>query len=186
MKTCKTCSKTKDHSDFYKHPKTRDRLQQSCKSCSHFKRSAYGRTPSGKAVIAAACKRPLRIAASLRRQRESRSSVLVRAAHMLSNAKSSAKRAGVAFDLTLDFLVEKLTPMKCEATRLPFDWSKSQLGRVNPRTPSMDRVDEKGGYTMNNVRVVCWQYNLARNTYGDAMLMEMAVAMVGTISSQGR
>jgi hypothetical protein len=39
MKTCLTCGLKKEPSEFYKHPKTKDRLCSSCKSCN----SAYSK-----------------------------------------------------------------------------------------------------------------------------------------------
>lgn len=46
-----------------------------------------------------------------------------------------------------------------------------------PFAPSLDRVEIAKGYTPDNTRVVCMVFNFARNTWGDAPVLQMAAAL---------
>lgn len=90
---------------------------------------------------------------------------------------NSAVKAGRDFDLTEEFLAELLSPMVCSVTGLEllYDWEGP--GRTNPWGPSVDRIDSSGGYTMDNVRLVCWAYNLAKSDWADEVVLRMALAL---------
>ncbi len=50
---------------------------------------------------------------------------------------------------------------KCAVTRIPFS-PQMTSNRINPYSPSLDRIDNSEGYTENNVRLVCAAINLMR------------------------
>jgi hypothetical protein len=58
---------------------------------------------------------------------------------------------------------------------LPFTYG---LEARNPWSPSLDRIDPKIGYTLENTRVVVWIYNTAKNVFHDEDVMLMAQALI--------
>lgn len=100
------------------------------------------------------------------------------AKYWFKNLRNRAEKQGRAFDLTEEFLGELLEPMTCAATgiALTYDWGGE--GRTNPWAPSVDRVDSLLGYTMDNVRVVCWAYNTAKSDWADDVVVALARAIV--------
>jgi hypothetical protein len=75
----------------------------------------------------------------------------------------------------VEWIEERLTAGTCEVTGLPF-------GNVDsghdPRAPSIDRLDSSLGYTPDNCRLVVWVYNRAKFIWTDAVILEMARALV--------
>ena len=94
------------------------------------------------------------------------------------NLRNRAEKHGREFDLTEAFLQALLDPMTCAVTgiKLTYDWNGE--GRTNPWAPSVDRIESTGGYTMDNVRVVCWAYNMAKNDWADDVVLALASAIV--------
>jgi hypothetical protein len=45
---------------------------------------------------------------------------------------------------------------------------------------SIDKIDPKKGYTLENSRVVVWIYNAAKNIFTDEDVMRMANALVNS------
>ena len=111
----------------------------------------------------------------------SQATVRGRASRMVSRSRSFARRAGVEHTITVEWVVEKLTAGKCEATGLPFDLEPNTMPcRSNPFQPSLDRIIAGGGYTPENVRVTVFIFNVARSDFGDAPLLTMARALIAT------
>ena len=47
-------------------------------------------------------------------------------------------------------------------------------------SPSVDRIDNNVGYKDSNVRIVSWQYNLAKGKFSDRDLNSLAVAITAS------
>ena len=103
-----------------------------------------------------------------------------RARALLISARRRAKAIDVPFDLTLEFVLSRLTPMICEFTGLPLSLNKGEAvyKHGNPRAPSIDRINSRNGYTKNNTRIVCLQANYALNSFGETNFSEMAKAYI--------
>lgn len=86
------------------------------------------------------------------------------ASSLLHNARSRAKRLGLACDLTEEDL--KIPPW-CPILGIPL-FVGSQLEREN--SPSIDRIDNGKGYVKGNVQVVSLRANRIKN---DATLDEL-------------
>ena len=115
-----------------------------------------------------------------------RASVTGRARVMCVRARWWAKKRGVAYDLTPEWVAERLELGRCEATGLPlvFDQIGGDGGsRTHPFSPSLDRIKQGGGYTRENVRVTAFIYNVARSDFADDDLLTLARALVGEPSS---
>lgn len=71
---------------------------------------------------------------------------------MFHSAKGRAKDLGMDFDLVHeDIIVPEFCPL-CEK-------KLSRGSRVTNASPSLDRLDNFGGYTKDNILVVCYQCN---------------------------
>lgn len=103
--------------------------------------------------------------------------VRVRALNLLGGAKRRAEKRG-DFDLDLNFIIEKLEKGRCEVTGLKFDFSCMGKGKKNPFAPSIDRIDNKLGYTKSNVRFVLWAVNLMHGEMTDDQLIKMCKAVI--------
>ena len=82
----------------------------------------------------------------------------IKAQKMLSKAKERSLKKNLNFSLSLDWLIHKIDTGVCELTKLPFTLSKTE-SLHNPFGPSLDRIDNKKGYTEDNVRIVLWCVN---------------------------
>jgi hypothetical protein len=89
---------------------------------------------------------------------------------MLVAARHRAKRAGVPFDLTVDDIT---IPARCPILGLRL--SKSQTGRVQPTSPSLDRIVPERGYVRGNVVVVSSRANTLKRDATPAELRALAV-----------
>jgi len=83
-------------------------------------------------------------------------------------AENRAKTKDVPFDITPEYMLDlwNKTDGCCAVTGLTFDLDKSDKGKVNPYAPSIDRIKPSLGYTRGNVRLICYQLNLAISEYG--------------------
>lgn len=94
---------------------------------------------------------------------------------VLTSAKARALEKDLDYTLKENDVVElhrRLQVGFCEATSLPWDLS------VKIWSPSIDRIDNTGGYTMDNVRWVVWIYNWAKGTSSDSDVYRLANAIV--------
>lgn len=58
---------------------------------------------------------------------------------------------------------------RCALTRLTFDYNErtdSEEWLRRPLSPSIDRLDNRRGYELDNVRIVCTSINIAINEWG--------------------
>ena len=108
-----------------------------------------------------------------------KSSVKGRAIAMYHGAKLGSRRSKDNFEITPEWIFQKLEGGACEVTGLPFTYS---LQARNPWSPSIDRIDPSKGYTLENTRVVVWIYNTAKNVFSDEDVLLMCQAVVNTAS----
>lgn len=97
-----------------------------------------------------------------------------RATHLLSKIKQTAIRKGVPCDLTKDWLASRIAAGFCEMSGLPFDMDTPR----GPNSPSVDRINPRGGYTQANCRVVLWYLNRAMSNLGNVYAMMVFRAVV--------
>ena len=102
-------------------------------------------------------------------------------ARLRNKALQRAKVKDLEFTLTKEFLLEKVNKGICEVTGVPLDFSG---GPRKPHTPSLDRIDPLKGYTPDNVQLVSWIYNSAKNIFTHQDVVEFATTVVKGISWQ--
>lgn len=104
-----------------------------------------------------------------------------KASNMSVAAKKRAEFLKIPFDLTGKWVLEKLLAGRCEATGIPFDLydgDRDNSGHRRMFGPSLDQIKPRGGYTKDNVQVVCWCYNAAKSTGTDADVLRMAECLI--------
>lgn len=99
---------------------------------------------------------------------------------MLSDAKKRARIKKIPFDLS-EYDVREMFFMsqgKCTLTGLPFRHPDGEKVRYlkNPYAPSLDRIDNRLGYTAGNVRLICVAMNLAMHQWSLGFFDELAEA----------
>lgn len=94
-------------------------------------------------------------------------------------AKHRSTAKNYEFDLDVEWIFERLNK-PCPKTGYNFvvgSGGKNYSTR-NPYSPSMDRIDNSKGYTKDNVQVVCWIYNAAKQTFSDKELLDFCKQVV--------
>lgn len=97
----------------------------------------------------------------------------------VKNAKARDKKRGRESDITSEWAVDLLRSQnyRCAVTGISF-FEKTDHWRVNPFHPSLDRLDNSKGYTMDNVRLVLLAVNMMRLDWGDTVFDCIAKAYV--------
>lgn len=101
--------------------------------------------------------------------------------YLLYLARERARRRGAQFEIDVEWVLHRLVEQnyRCARTNL-------ELQLVCPRTnttysafsPSLDRIDSARGYTSDNVELVCYMYNSAKNRYSAEEVVIFAEALV--------
>lgn len=97
---------------------------------------------------------------------------------ILTKTRSNARRRGIELCVTKDDIANLIRAQghRCAVTGLKFDETpRDDGGRVRPFIPSLDRINSRGPYTIDNVRVVCAGVNAALGDWGDEVFGLFAV-----------
>lgn len=97
---------------------------------------------------------------------------------LLNYARDRSKKESLPFEIDRDFVAAKLAVGLCEVSGLPVQRISPGGHRTHPFAPSLDRIIPKLGYTKSNTRLVLFAVNRAMSDWGDAVLLEIAKAMV--------
>ena len=103
-----------------------------------------------------------------------------RANSLFYSARSRAKKKNIPFELTKEWVEEKVKAGVCERTGIKFVLSPLGTGRGkgDAKAPSLDKIDPNKGYTLENTRVVINNYNKFKGIDNDAEMIKIARAIV--------
>lgn len=79
---------------------------------------------------------------------------------LYSKLKSSAKKRGIEFELTVYDLHMIDFPITCPVLCIPLRWN---IGEAKDDSYSFDRIDSNKGYTFDNLEVISFKANRAKN-----------------------
>lgn len=90
----------------------------------------------------------------------------------IRNARSRAKKKNMEFSLPIDDIIARIHNNKCEVT--------GERCEILSRyyTSSLDRIDSKKGYTLDNVRVVISWFNYMRGEASDEVFLDRCKKVV--------
>lgn len=101
-----------------------------------------------------------------------------RAKTLVSGAKQRAKKKNIPFNLTYQWVENKLREGYCEVSGTlffirPYS-TKENYTKVHPHSPSLDQIEPSGGYTMDNVQIVCDQVNKFKGDRHESSMVVIA------------
>ena len=102
---------------------------------------------------------------------------------------SRASRLDISVELTAEDLFGMYDRQlgRCAMTDIELDLTNGRTkGHKRPWAPSLDRIDNKNGYTKANCRLVCVAANFAMNEWGESVLREMAVGYMGRMRRKAK
>jgi len=104
---------------------------------------------------------------------------------MVSQLKSGRRRQGVDFDLDAEFFLKMFEDQdgRCAVTGRKMTWQRKP-DRRNDWNISIDRIDPKGEYEPNNVRLVCKRVNLVKHNMTDEELKDWSETISRTLVSK--
>lgn len=106
--------------------------------------------------------------------------------HRMTKSRAGHKKR--PYTLSVEFIHERLKSAKdrCEITGIVFDYGPKQNDQWlrRPMAPSLDRISNAGGYTPDNIRLVCGCVNVAINEWGLDNFDQICRAYVATHPSQ--
>lgn len=92
--------------------------------------------------------------------------------NLWKRCKDRANKLNLEFNLTREFIKEQLANGTCKATGIKFRYEMGDTKIISPFAPSVDKINPKLGYTIDNCQVVCWIYNRAK---GDSSHEEVLI-----------
>ena len=106
----------------------------------------------------------------------SRQSTIGQAKSLLKGAMGRAKKKEIECDLTAEWINRRLVAGCCEVTGIAFQQTK--YGEIrNPFAATIDRVDNRKGYTQDNCKLVVWCYNAAKGCGEHEDVLKLARAL---------
>ena len=155
MKRCNRCRVTKPEEDFEDDPRNPGTKRTRCRKCMDHVRGYYktyrSRSIKNELDRQQLIGRPAINAYKRAHHRERPESVL------LQNARQRARKGSFPCDLTL---ADIHVPERCPILGIPIQVGS---GRASPNSPSLDRIDPSGGYTVGNVMVVSHRANTIKS-----------------------
>jgi hypothetical protein len=86
----------------------------------------------------------------------------------VKEARRRAAKSGAPYDIDEEWVLSEVRRLefRCAVTSIPFYSTCRAFSRINPYAPSLDRIDPKGGYTKDNVRIVVLALNIMLMDWG--------------------
>ena len=95
---------------------------------------------------------------------------------MCDRHKRGAFRRGIPFDLTpaAIYALMRSTSFRCAVSGIPFAKRAISNGKRDPWAPSIDRIENRQGYSVENVRIVALIANIAMGDWGFDTLLRLS------------
>jgi len=94
---------------------------------------------------------------------------------MLRHCKDRSEKKGIDFDLTIEWFQDQFKQNRCAISGEKFNFGiKVGNTRLDPYSPSVDRIDSAKGYTQDNCRIILTCLNLALNEWGLPLYIKIA------------
>lgn len=167
-KYCTKCKTTKSVEEFQVLSSSKDGRHSYCCLCINEYRRLGGHNKRP---------RPVDYHKKRRGWEAHRKTIRGRAYVLWKGACNRASAMNLPCTLTLDWVIENLEPMICQATGSPLSFDIPATQRMGRWSPSIDQILPRAGYTPDNCRVVCMIYNQAKNqgTHDDVVMMAKAL-----------
>lgn len=165
MKICSACKVGKPPDQFYNWARAKDGKTSACKRCLDIRKAAYLKRPEKRTRI-------------LQWRNASRATNNVTSPKITLRAalySARRRRPGNVADIDQILALWDAQGGRCAITGIKMTWGKR---RVLATSVSIDRIDQTGGYDIDNIRLVCYQVNSFRNKWSDDEMFEMALAIV--------
>ena len=89
-----------------------------------------------------------------------------RAYRIYDSARRRSKSKNIDFAIELADIKERLENGHCEVSGIPFFiGNTNESFKIHPFSPSLDRIDNSKGYLPDNIKLVCFIYNVGKNRY---------------------
>ncbi len=108
------------------------------------------------------------------------SSIHGRSQRMFSSAAQRCQANGLEFSITIEWIKSKLEIGYCDLTGLHFQLAGNSQQYRNPYGPSLDRKNPKGGYTLDNCRMILWALNMGFSDWGEDIYRTIAESYLCT------
>lgn len=175
-KKCTCCGEIKLVSEFWNQKHGKFGVRAACKICDSAKYSAYRKSKLEKYAEYSRIHRatdPNYASYDSLRKKKSKLTIDGFASKLFSSSKNRAKKKNLDFDLSTSFIREMLVPLKCAATGFDLVLDDNLTGRIGPLLPSLDRIDSSRGYLKDNVRLVCWWWNVMKQDWQEDLIIEL-------------
>lgn len=93
--------------------------------------------------------------------------------------KNRSAKKNMPFDLTVEYIFRGFMNGRCEQTGLEFDFAAhSNMKDRGFQSPSIDKINPKLGYTIDNTQFVCWWYNVSKQTFTDEEVLNLCKMVI--------
>lgn len=95
---------------------------------------------------------------------------------IMSGVYRRTRTAGLPpYTITHEWVLKQIIKGRCAVTGIPFELDDGEgREKVNPYTPSADRINPNLGYSHRNTQIVVWAYNRAKGEYADSTFARIA------------
>lgn len=94
----------------------------------------------------------------------------------LRSARTRSRNKSLPFDIEIADLLAlaDAQDFRCAITGIEFFAKAPKSGRVDPYTPSIDRIEPSPGYTKGNIRIVIFAVNAMLLDWGETVFVQVA------------
>lgn len=180
---CLACEELRPIEEFGHDYHRKDGLKTRCRACNTSYMREYRKRPGSKEkikAIQARCHQKRKhtdVAKKTQRRAFDRWKERSPKFNLYMALRHAVRRRPTDNPITIEYLMEMWGVQHglCAVSGVPMTWSR---GKLMATSVSIDRIDQKIGYAVGNVRLVCYQVNTFRGMWSDSEMLTMAKAIV--------